>query len=161
MEKLTFPSGIIKKLSFAARDGVRYYDTKRKKIVIHTLVAGQPFDARSQNASNVTRVRIQKCPNGVIIDGTPYAFRKKTITAGKVQPETQSLPVYQRAMEIRSAFQSCVGQWTDFVANNWTDCDNLFLSAADLALVNKMIKDVTDLIKTTEVKLNNLMMLLK
>ncbi len=150
-----------KKLSFAARDGVRYYDTKRKKIVIHTLVAGQPFDARSQNASNVTRVRIQKCPNGVIIDGTPYAFRKKTITAGKVQPETQSLPVYQRAMEIRSAFQSCVGQWTDFVANNWTDCDNLFLSAADLALVNKMIKDVTDLIKTTEVKLNNLMMLLK
>ena len=43
------------------RDGVRYYDSKRKKIIIHTIVPGRPFEAKSQNASNLTKVKIQRC----------------------------------------------------------------------------------------------------
>ena len=48
-------------LSNQMRDGVRYYDSKRKKIIIHTIVPGRPFDAKSQNASNLTKVKIQRC----------------------------------------------------------------------------------------------------
>lgn len=150
-----------KALSTAPRDGVRYFDTKRKKYIIHTLVAGQPFDAQSQNASNLTKVRIQKCPNGAIIDNTPYAFRKKTPAVNTDPALLQTLPVYLRVSNIRNMFLSCVESWEKIVTDNWADCDNLFLSSADLALVNKMIKDVTDLIKATEVKLNNVTMLLK
>ena len=150
-----------KALLAAPRDGVRYFDSKRKKYIIHTLVPGQPFDAQSQNVSNLTKVRIQKCPNGAIIDNTPYAFRKKAAAATTDPTLLQALPVYQRVVAIRNAFVSCVEQWEKTVTDNWADCDNLFLSSADLALANKMIKDVTDLIKATEVKLNNVTMLLK
>ena len=39
--------------------------------------------------------------------------------------------------------------------------DNIFLSPNDLALVNKMLKNVSEQIKTIEVKLNNVVMLIK
>ena len=62
---------------------------------------------------------------------------------------------------IKDLFKTCVEEWERSVTLNWTDCDNIFLSANDLALVNKMLKDVNEQIKTIEVKLNNVVMLIK
>lgn len=143
------------------RDGIKYYDTKRKKIIIHTQIAGKPFDATSQNASNIIKVKIQRCPNGAIIDGTPYAFRKKSARQLNAPELLQTLPIYQRISVIQDIFKSYVSDWEEVVANNFTNCDNIFLSSADLALVNRMIKEVGELIKTSEVKLNNVVMMLK
>lgn len=148
-------------LSNQTRDGVRYYDSKRKKIIIHTLVPGRPFDAKSQNASNLTKVKIQRCQNGAIIDGTPYAFRRKAAQSATGPELIQTLPVYQRVSLIQDLFKTCVEEWEKSVTSNWTDCDNIFLSPNDLALVNKMLKDVSEQIKTIEVKLNNVVMLIK
>ena len=148
-------------MSNQTRDGVRYYDSKRKKIIIHTIVPGRPFDAKSQNASNLTKVKIQRCQNGAIIDGTPYAFRRKTAQTAKISESLQALPVYQRVYLIQDLFRTCVEEWEKSVSSNWTDCDNIFLSPNDLALVNKMLKDVSEQIKTIEVKLNNVVMLIK
>lgn len=148
-------------LSSQTRDGVRYYDSKRKKIIIHTLVPGRPFDAKSQNASNLTKVKIQRCQNGAIIDGTPYAFRRKTAQSATSSESIQTLPVYQRVYLIQDLFRTCVEEWEKSVSSNWADCDNIFLSPNDLALVNKMLKDVSEQIKAIEVKLNNVVMLIK
>jgi len=148
-------------LSNQTRDGVRYYDSKRKKIIIHTIVPGRQFDAKSQNASNLTKVKIQRCQNGAIIDGTPYAFRRKTAQTAKISESLQTLPVYQRIYLIQDLFRTCVEEWEKLVSSNWTDCDNIFLSPNDLALVNKMLMDVSEQIKTIEVKLNNVVMLIK
>lgn len=148
-------------LSNQPRDGVRYYDSKRKKIIIHTLVPGRPFDAKSQNASNLTKVKIQRCQNGAIIDGTPYAFRRKAAQSATGPELIQNLPVYQRVSLIQDLFKTCVEEWEKSVTSNWMDCDNIFLSSNDLALVNKMLKDVSEQIKTIEVKLNNVVMLIK
>lgn len=147
-------------LTSTPRDGVRYYDSKRKKIIIHTLIPGRPFDAKSQNASNLTKVRVQKCQNGAIIDGTPYSFKRKN-QSSQIGEAIQTKPVYQRIFAVQETFKECVEQWESQVEKNWTNCDNIFLSSADLALVNKMVKEVNELIKTTEVKLNNVMMLIK
>ncbi|MDE6099003.1 MAG: hypothetical protein K2G24_08965, partial [Muribaculaceae bacterium] len=73
----------------------------------------------------------------------------------------QTLPVYQRVYSIQDLFRTCVEDWEKSVTSNWTDCDNIFLSSNDLALVNKMLKDVSEQIKTIEVKLNNVVMLIK
>ncbi len=143
------------------RDGVRYYDTKRKKIIIHSLIAGRPFDTTSQNASNLIKVKIQKCQNGAIIDGTPYAFRKKRTNQLNTSEVLQTTPLYQRISEIQNMFKICVSEWEEIVTNNFSNCDNIFLSSADLALVNRMIKEVSELIKVTEVKLNNVVMMMK
>ena len=148
-------------LSNQTRDGIRYYDSKRKKIIIHTIVPGRPFDAKSQNASNLTKVKIQRCQNGAIIDGTPYAFRRKAAQSITSSESLQTLPVYQRVYLIQDLFRNCVEEWEKSVSANWTDCDNIFLSPNDLALVNKMLKDVSEQIKTIEVKLNNVVMLIK
>jgi hypothetical protein len=44
-------------------------------------------------------------------------------------------------------------------ASNWRDGDNIFLSSADFALVNKTIKEVGEQIKAVEVKINNMVMM--
>ena len=71
------------------------------------------------------------------------------------------MPVYQRIAMIQEVFKTCVSDWEQIVAANFNNGDNIFLSAAELALVNKMIKEVGELIKTTEVKLNNVVMMIK
>lgn len=148
-------------LSNQPRDGVRYYDSKRKKIIIHALVPGRPFDAKSQNASNLIKVRIQRCQNGAIIDGTPYAFRRKTAQSASGPESLQALPVYQRVSLIQDLFKTYVEEWEASIMSNWTDCDNIFLSSNDFALVNKMLKEVNEQIKTIEIKLNNVVMMIK
>lgn len=148
-------------LSNQTRDGVRYYDSKRKKIIIHTIVPGRPFDAKSQNASNLTKVKIQRCQNGAIIDGIPYAFRRKVVQTTTNSELIQTLPVYQRVSLIQDLFKTCVEEWEKSVTSNWSDCDNIFLSSNDHALINKMLKEVSEQIKTIEVKLNNVVMMIK
>ena len=73
----------------------------------------------------------------------------------------ESLTVYQRVRIIRDLFNTCVEEWENSITANWTQCDNIFLSSNDLALVNRMLKEVSDQIKTVEVKLNNLSMMIK
>ena len=156
-------------LSEQPRDGIRFYDSKRKKVIIHALIPGRPFDSKSQNASNLSKVTIQKCRGGAIIDGTPYRFRRNggpttSSTASDFSDNATTLsdiPVYQRIGGIQQQFAECVGRWNSLVAENWTDCSNIFLSANDLSLVSIMLREVDELIKKTEVKLNNIVMMIK
>lgn len=147
-------------LPTSPRDGVRYYDSKRKKNIIHTLIPGRPFDAKSQNASNLIKVTVQKCRNGAIIDGTPYYFKKKNQSA-VFGEAIQSMPIYQRIAITQDIFQECVGQWENLVVTDWATRNNIFLSSTDLALMNRTIKEVGELIKTIEVKINNVVMMIK
>ncbi|MDE6561259.1 MAG: AAA family ATPase [Muribaculaceae bacterium] len=148
-------------LSNQPRDGVRYYDRKRNKFIVHTLVPGRLFDATSQNAANVTKVKIQKCSNGVIIDGIPYAFQRKSATIELSASSGPILPLYQRVSSIQSLFKNFVDDWEQTVAKLLSDDNNIFLSSNDVALVNKMVKEVNEQLKTTEVKLTNIVMMLK
>lgn len=144
------------------REGVMYLDTKRNKTIIHTLIPGRPFDAKSQNATNLKKVTIQRFSKGAIIDGTPYSFRQKSASSRATFGETfQNLPIYQRVSVLQDLFNTCVSEWNHLLFDNWINCDNIFLSSNDLALVNKMIKEVNEQIKTTEVKLNNVILMIK
>lgn len=148
-------------LNNSPRDGIMFYETKRKKNIIHALMPDKPFDPKTNNASGLKKVKLQKHPNGVIIDGLPYAFRTK----GAQQPDTpvslEDLPMYQRVAAVQELFKTCVGDWEKMVTDISINCENIFLSDADLALAQKMIKEVSELIKATEVKLNNIAMMIK
>lgn len=148
-------------LSNKPRDGVRYYDSKRNKFIVHALVAGRPFDAKSQNAQKITKVQIQKCSNGAIIDGTPYAFRRKKTISGVSTISKQELPIYQKVASIQDLFKSYIEEWEQTISIFLAENNNIFLSSMDLGLVNKMIKDISEQIKTTEVKLNNIVLMLQ
>lgn len=149
-------------LNSQPRDGVMYLDTKRNKTIIHTLIPGRPFEPKSQNATNLKKVTIQRFSKGAIIDGTPYSFRQKSASSRATFGETfQNLPIYQRVSVLQDLFKTCVTEWNHLVSENWINCDNIFLSPNDLVLVNKMIKEVDEQIKTAEVKLNNVVMMIK
>lgn len=137
-------------LPLTPRDGVIYFDSQRNKHIIHALIPGRPFEAKTQNSSGLRRITIQKCQNGAIIDGTPYSFRRRAL-AGALD----------KIAVLQTQFHDCVARWEEQVAANWTDCSNIFLATADLALVNKMVKDVGEQIKATEVKLNNVVMMMR
>lgn len=148
-------------LSNQSRDGVRYYDSKRNKFIIHTLIPGRPFDAKSQNATNLKKVKIQKCSSGAIIDGIPYAFQRKNSASGLSDSSKPILPVYQRISSVQELFKNCVEEWELTIATLAQGDNNIFLSSNDMALIKKMAKEVNEQIKTTEVKLINIVMMLK
>ncbi|MDE6497662.1 MAG: hypothetical protein K2L21_03275, partial [Muribaculaceae bacterium] len=118
--------------------------------------------AKSPDVSNLTKVKIQRCMNGAIIDGTPYSFRRNTAqSAANSETPQPSLPVYKRVASIQDSFKTCVEEWEETITSNLTADDNIFLSSNDLALVNRMLKEVSEQIKTIEVKLGNIAMMIK
>ena len=149
-------------LSEQPRDGVRYFDSKRKKTIIHAIIPGKPTFSISPEVANLTKVKIQRCMNGAIIDGTPYSFRRNTAqSAADAETSQPALPVYKRVASIQDSFKTCVEEWEETIASKLTADDNIFLSSNDLALVNRMLKEVSEQIKTIEVKLGNIAMMIK
>ena len=109
----------------------------------------------------MTKIKIQKCSKGAIIDGTPYSFQRKGAASAAALTSVQEQPVYQKMASIQEFFKSSVEEWEQAISTFMADDCNIFLSSNDFALVNKMIKDIGEQIKTTEVKLSNIVMMLK
>lgn len=148
-------------LNTTPRDGIMYYDAKRKKNIIHAMMPGKTSDSLPQNASSLTNVKLQRYDNGVIIDGISYSFRRKDAQRTNQQKAFEELPVQQRITAVRDLLQEQAADWEKKIADSFTEGKNIFLSKTDLALVDKTITEVRDLIKTTEIKLNNLAMMIK
>lgn len=145
-------------LNNTPRDGIMYYDTKRKKNIIHAMMPGKNLDALPQNVFNVT---LQRCPDGVIVDGISYPFHRKNDQRTKTKLTLEDLPIHQRIAAVRDLLQEYADDWEKMIAESFTDGKNIFLSKNDLALVGRTIKEVKELIKATEVKLNNVAMMIK
>ena len=153
------------------RDGLKYYDKNKKRFIIHANIPGKPFDMKTQNISGLTKIKIQKCQNGAIIDGVPYPFRRKGSsisfqesynTHGVSEEDAVSnSSLYSRLASILSLFKKTVDDWQQMVKSSLKTEDNLFLGPNELKLVEKLVKEVEERIKTSEVKMNNVMMMLK
>lgn len=146
-------------LSDVPREAVKYFDEKRRRIFLHALMPGSEFDQARQNAVNIKRVRLRKCSGGVIIDSTPYSFAKKAASASDAS-SLQEMPVYQRVDAMNASLRDTIASWNATMEATWHHSPNIFLSAADLKLADKAIKEAAQLIKTTEVKLKNLGLML-
>jgi MoxR-like ATPase len=151
-------------LSSEPREGIRFYDTKRRKILIHILEPGRQFQPTA-TSSNLKRIVVERMAGGAVIDGVPYYFTRKfparqTVNPAPAEAEKQE-PVYQRIQNLVAAFASCRDEWNTYMADNWTDTPNIFLSEADNLLIERKNKSVTDRIEATQVKLNNIVMLVK
>ena len=140
------------------RDAIKYFDTKRERHIIHALIPGQQFENKFPNWSDLTKVTVRKCAGGVVIDGVPYKFRRKGDNTDL--DFEHEMPVYQKINEIQAMFKSIVNNWETMI-NELQACDNIFLSDSDIALVLSKNGEVVELIKATEVKLNNVLMMMK
>ena len=140
--------------------GIRYYDTKRKKYIVHVMIKGAPFENKLPNAGKLTKVTLQKCEGGIIIDSIPYTFRRKFAQEAS-NVNTTTTPLIGRIYQIQKEFRDCVSQWQASTASNWQGKDNIFLSDSDYALADRMLKETEEKIKVVEIKINNLSMILK
>ena len=148
-------------LTNSPRDGILFYETKRKRNIIHAVIPGKPLDSTTNKASSLKNVKLQKHPNGVIIDGVSYTFLTKSAQQSDTSVSLEDLPMYQRVTAVQDLFKTCVGDWEKMITDITINCNNIFLSDADLALAQTMIKEVSEYIKATEVKINNIAMMIK
>ena len=58
-------------------DGIIYKDDKKQAWIIHAIYTGAPFDYKVRDNTDVKKIKLQKCKNGIIIDGTPYGFERQ------------------------------------------------------------------------------------
>ena len=147
-------------LEASPTQGIRYYDTKRKKNIVHVMIKGAPFENKLPNAGKLTKVSLQKCEGGIIIDSIPYTFRRKFEQAESTLNAAVT-PVLGRIYQIQKEFRDCVSQWQESTASNWQGKDNIFLSDSDYALADRMLTETEEKIKVLEIKINNLSMFLK
>lgn len=148
-------------LNNTPRDGIIYFDTKRKKNIIHAMMPGKTSDNLPHNVSNLRNLKLQRSEDGIIIDGAPYSFRRKDGQRTKEQKAIEDLPLQQRITAIQDLLHSCASDWEKMAADSFKEGTNIFLSKTDLALVDKTIKNVRELVKTTELKLNNVALMIK
>ena len=57
-------------------DGILYYEEKSKNWMIHAIYTEAPFACRV-TGGKITKVKLQKCRDGIMVNGTPYLFKKK------------------------------------------------------------------------------------
>lgn len=149
-------------LTNSPREGVRYFDARRGKYIIHTVMPGTPFEIKNLNTSDITKIKVQKCDGGVIIDDVPYAFRRKSAPDDAVQNvDDAKKSVYEQVGEIQALFAKCLSEWSQMVSTEIHGQQNIFVSSSEMSIISKMVKEVDDQIRTTEVKLNNIAMMLK
>lgn len=148
-------------LNNTPREGIMYYDAKRKKNIIHAMMSGKTYNTLPHNAPGLIKVKLQRCDDGVIIDSTPYSFRRKYDKRPEPKMALEDLPIHQRITVVQDLLQGYSADWEHMIAESFTVGKNIFLSKTDLVLVGRMIKEVRELIKTTEIKLNNVAMMIK
>lgn len=138
------------------REGVIFYDKKRKKNIIHALITDKSLNSITQNPMHLTPVKLQRYADGVIIDGTHYAFQT-SIPQSFNSPETnEGMSIQQRFNAARESLKKLVFDWNQMITDGFTQGNNIFLSCNDVALVNTTLKEVEQQLRTTEFKINNL-----
>lgn len=135
-------------------EGIQYFDTARKALVVHVLLPGRPFDNKPRNGERLKKIHIQKCCGGLYVNGVPYAFVRK---AGAPSSASGTITM-ERVVTVQQQYRECVEQWHTLSATPWAE--NIFLSASDIKLFNEKLKEADDLIKETDVKIKNMTMLL-
>jgi hypothetical protein len=140
-----------------ATDGILYFDDRSCNWMIHAIYTGAPFDYKMSNGK-VTKIKLQKCRGGVVIDGIPHLFiRKNTLKAIEAMSNKVgnlvSIDIVEDECEyIKSQFSS--------LQETFRSCKNLFVSADDKKLIAKQLTKVGKSLDELDIKLQNTKLLI-
>ena len=136
-------------------DGILFFDDKSKHWTIHAIYSGAPF-GYSVASDKITKVCLQKCRDGVMVDGVPYKFKKKRPESSAAETSAESFTgaddIFTDCASTRSDFEQLKSQFGK-------DC-NLFVSANDLKLIGKQLSKTEKTLKELELKLQNTQLLM-
>ena len=63
-------------------DGILFYDQDKKAWIVHAIYTGTPYDYKTKAGAKSMKVKLTKCQGGIIINGTAYAFERKSAQDG-------------------------------------------------------------------------------
>jgi MoxR-like ATPase len=96
-------------------DGILYYEDKSKSWIIHAIYTGAPFDYK-MSSGKITKVKLQKCKNGIMVDGIPYLFKKKGRGFFNSEPNVPSSTcadiLFTESASIRSEWRTRQTLWS-------------------------------------------------
>ena len=137
-------------------DGILYLDETKNAWIVRAIYTGTPFDYRSNNNSQVKKVKLLKCNGGIIIDGTPYGFEGmlSSLFSGEGDQEncTSTTNWADSAMEI---LNNEIRPQLTRLQEQFTQTKHLFLSGDDLKLVNKYLSQCEKRYNEVTVKVQN------
>ena len=135
--------------------GMLYYDEKNKTWMIHAIFTGAPFDYK-MSSGKITKVKLQKCKDGVMVDGIPFLFKKKGQASAVIEHSATSSTcvdiIFTECDTIRSDFEHLKSQFAKD--------GNLFVSDDDIKLVGKQLGKTENALKALEIKLQNTKLLM-
>ena len=139
-----------------SNDGILYYEEKSKSWIIHAIYTGAPFDYKKSSNGKNTKIKLQKCKDGIMVDGIPYLFRKKGwgtfISKSEVPTSTSADIIFLECASIRNDFEHLKTLF-------YKDC-NLFVSDDDIKLIGKQLDKTEKALKNLEIKVQNTKLLM-
>ena len=136
-------------------DGILYFEEKSRNWLIHAIYTDAPFSCKVPGG-NIAKVKLQKCKDGIIMNGTPYLFKKKG-EAGlgaklAAQPSTG----------VDTLLTACVAIQEDFdrLKEQFTKGCNLFVSDDDITLIGKQLRKTEKALKDLDIKTQNTKLLM-
>ena len=144
--------------------GIIYMDSNIQNWIIHAIYMGTPFGSKLGSSGEVEKVSLRKCKNGVVINGIPYAFLRKSgennanlsnnLFEDEIEPKVNT--VFQ---QLQVEFSEISNRFNALSARI-TECTNLFVSDDDKKLISQQIKTTGKSLNELYIKLNNSQMLL-
>lgn len=135
--------------------GILYFEEKNKNWLIHVIYTGAPFDYK-MSGGKITKVKLQKCKGGIMVDSIPYLFKKKSRASFCDEPDVPSPTcadiIFTECASIRVDFEQLKTQFGK-------DC-NLFVCDDDIKLVGKQQAKTEKALKDMEIKLQNTKLLM-
>lgn len=136
-------------------DGILYYEEKSKNWMIHAIYTEAPFACRV-TGGKITKVKLQKCRDGIMVNGTPYLFKKKDgAEPSRARAATSSADadtLFAEYVAMQDEFERLKGQFA-------SGC-NLFVSDDDINLIGKQLSKTGKALKDLGIKLRNTKLLM-
>lgn len=144
--------------------GIIYIDSNIQNWIIHAIYMGTPFNSKLGSSGKVEKVSLRKCKDGIVVNGTPYAFLRKA--SGNNANLSNNLFEDEKEPKVNTAFQQLQVELSEIsnifnaLSARIAECTNLFVSDDDKKLISQQIKATGKLLNELYIKLNNSQMLL-
>ena len=136
-------------------DGIIFYDEDKKAWIVHAIYTGTPYDYKTKAGSKSMKVKLSKCQGGIIINGTAYAFERKSNQDGLGLFDSPGIIPANVATVTLNIIQNDLRPKLSQIQEQFSKTKHLFLSDEDLTLVKKQMASCDKRLNELQVKATN------
>ena len=136
-------------------DGIIFYDEDKKAWIVHAIYTGTPYDYKTKAGAKSMKVKLSKCQGGIIINGTAYAFERKSNQDGLGLFDSPGIIPANVATVTLNIIQNDLRPKLSQIQEQFSKTKHLFLSDEDLTLVKKQMTSCEKRLNELQVKATN------